>query len=219
MHQRRIVLLFLFLFLATAPSRGAETSPGAIIEQNAAKAVAAIQKRSQHSSLDVGAIRTIFIETMEPLFDYREMTLRTLGRYARKYGKDRKGIEELTGVFREFLRQLFRTTLLPKTEFEHLKEVRVTDELIKGRYARVKTQSIVETSGETSVLDVNYMLVRHGKTWQIYDMEIDGYGIVGSYRSQFASVLKNHGLKDLIQRLREKTAEMKREETSKKKTS
>jgi phospholipid transport system substrate-binding protein len=51
-------------------------------------------------------------------------------------------------------------------------------------------------------IDLNYSLARFGNEWKIYDFSVDGISMVQSYRSQFASTLKNGGMSKLIVQLK-----------------
>ena len=50
-------------------------------------------------------------------------------------------------------------------------------------------------------ISVVYNLERQGDSWLIYDFSIENVSMVQSYRSQFANVLEQGGVKLLIQRL------------------
>ncbi len=51
-------------------------------------------------------------------------------------------------------------------------------------------------------IQVSYNMIRRGNTWKVYDFSIEGISMVNSYRSQFAGVLANQGMKGLLVRLR-----------------
>ncbi len=187
--------------------------PRDLIASNARRAVQRARESGGSGAASVDKMRTVFVEQMEPLFDYRELTMRTLGVHARKYSEAE--VKALTGVFRDFLRQLFRSTLLPKNTFQNLERVDVTDELIRGRYARVATVAMVRRENKPETLPVVYLLVNtRDKKWSIYDMEIDGYSIVSNYRAQFDAVLKNKPLAELMKILGEKTRNLVKENTA-----
>ena len=44
---------------------------------------------------------------------------------------------------------------------------------------------------------------KKNQQWNVYDVEIMGVSIVQTYRSQFAGILKNQSIEDLLKKLRE----------------
>jgi len=45
--------------------------------------------------------------------------------------------------------------------------------------------------------------------WTVYDIVVDGVGLVSSYRSQFTSVLRTSSFADLLDRMRVREASIK----------
>jgi phospholipid transport system substrate-binding protein len=43
-------------------------------------------------------------------------------------------------------------------------------------------------------LPITFMLERHGYDWMVYDVTVDGVGMVENYRTQFDRVIKRQGL-------------------------
>ncbi len=57
-------------------------------------------------------------------------------------------------------------------------------------------------SPDTDPVRVTYRLVRLGGNWRLYDMSVEGVGLIDSFRSQFADILGNGGSMDeLLKRI------------------
>jgi len=57
-------------------------------------------------------------------------------------------------------------------------------------------------------LPITFMLERRGQDWMVYDVAVDGVGMVANYRAQFDHVIKRQGLKQLLDDLRAKQKQL-----------
>lgn len=98
------------------------------------------------------------------------------------------------------------TTLLMRTYASALtnyKDQEVTFYPVRGGYAG---QSSVEVTSEISspssdTIRVTYRLLRKGNVWRLYDMSVEGVGLIESFRSQFADILSQGDMNLLLQRM------------------
>lgn len=74
---------------------------------------------------------------------------------------------------------------------------------IRGGYAgktNVEVSSeIVSSSAEP--IRVTYRLVRSGSGWRLYDMSVEGVGLIDSFRSQFSDILASGNMDQLLKRI------------------
>jgi phospholipid transport system substrate-binding protein len=63
--------------------------------------------------------------------------------------------------------------------------------------------------GDTAV---EFWLRNNKGQWMVYDVTVDGVGLVSSYRSQLDSVLRNASFTELVDRLRSREASVKVEQ-------
>lgn len=75
--------------------------------------------------------------------------------------------------------------------------------------AEVKTR-LVGSKVDTTL---DFRLIRTGDRWLVYDAILDGASLVGSYRAQFASIIRDGSLGELMEKLQEKTLLVKLFET------
>lgn len=79
----------------------------------------------------------------------------------------------------------------------------------KATCAEVKTR-LVGSKVDTTL---DFRLKRTGDGWLVYDAILDGASLVGSYRAQFASIIRDGSLGELMEKLQEKTLLVKLFET------
>ena len=75
----------------------------------------------------------------------------------------------------------------------------------EDRFAEVKTQ----LKGEKVDTSVDFRLLRVSGDWLVYDVVIDGAGIVSNYRSQFTSIIRDVSYGGLIKKMKQKAIAVK----------
>ena len=127
------------------------------------------------------------------LFDFAEMSKRTLGAYW----------DERTPAERQDFVRLF-TGVIQRAYFskidEHGTEKTVfRSERVDGGNAVVGT-TLLLARGATMPLE--YAMHRTSGRWRIYDLNIDGVSLMANYRSQFGRIIRTSSYADLVARLR-----------------
>jgi phospholipid transport system substrate-binding protein len=137
--------------------------------------------------------RTRLREAVAPYFDFQGMAKRSLG----IYWKDRSSSEreEFTRLYQELLANSYAG----KIESYQGEKILYGKETIDPPYAVVHT-GIVMTKGQE--IPVNYLLLREGSRWRIYDVVIEGISLVNNYRSQFGSIIERSSFSDLMKKLK-----------------
>ena len=143
----------------------------------------------------INEIRTIINE----VFDWQELSRRTLGREWKKFSPDQQ--KEFVTLFEELLKGIYADRILAYTQekIEFGKET----ELKKGR---VEVESYIITTDNKKVPLFYRMTDKNGQ-WRVYDVVIEGISMVKNYRGQFRQILSTKKPEDLLQTLREKTKE------------
>jgi phospholipid transport system substrate-binding protein len=144
-------------------------------------------------SAKIDEIRTIINE----VFDWQELSRRTLGREWKKFSPDQQ--KEFVSLFEKLLQDIYADRVLAYTseEIEFGKET----ELKKGR---VEVESHIITTDGTKV-PLFYRMTNKSGQWKCYDVVIEGVSMVKNYRGQFREILSKKKPEDLLQTLREKT--------------
>jgi phospholipid transport system substrate-binding protein len=138
--------------------------------------------------------RHLAVAVLHQVFDFREMSRRSLGANARRY-RDR--VEEFTPLFVSLLEQAY----IEKLEENGNGKIDYVKELVDGEMALVETKTKLKDGTEYSV---NYKLNSGPSGWRVYDVVIEGVSLVNNYRAQFDRFLSKKSFDELLQTLREK---------------
>ena len=133
------------------------------------------------------------------VFDYQELSRRTLGREWKKFSPDQQ--KEFVTLFEKLLEGIYADRILAYTheKIEFGKET----ELKKGR---MEVESYINTTDNKKV-PLFYRMTNKSGQWRVYDVVIEGISMVKNYRGQFREILSKKKPEDLLQTLREKTKE------------
>jgi phospholipid transport system substrate-binding protein len=148
--------------------------------------LADLQKRPQR--------RHLAVTILHQLFDFQEMSRRTLGANARRYS-DR--LAEFTPLFVGLLEQAY----IGKLEENGDAKIQFLKEIVDGQDIEVETKTRLKDGSEYSV---NYKLKFTPAGWRAYDVVVEGVSLVNNYRSQFDRFLSKKSFDELLQVLREK---------------
>jgi phospholipid transport system substrate-binding protein len=138
--------------------------------------------------------RKLVRAVLQQLFDFQEMSRRSLGANARRY-KGRLG--EFTPLFVDFLEHSYMGVLEKNgdAKIQYLKEI------LDGENLQVSTKTRLKDGSEYSV---DYKLYLSQTGWRVYDVIVENVSLVNNYRSQFDRALKKKSFDALLQDLREK---------------
>jgi len=136
------------------------------------------------------------------LFDFQEMSRRMLGEHWQ--AANPKEQDEFVHLFTQMLDRVYLVNVgnMP------LSSVTFEGEQVSGRFARV-TSRMPSRRGDTAI---EYRLMNRDGRWTVYDIVVDGVGLVSSYHSQFNSILRTSSFADLLDRLRVREASIKAEQ-------
>jgi phospholipid transport system substrate-binding protein len=130
-----------------------------------------------------------------PLFDFREMAMRSLGPQWRRI--DGRQQDEFVTAFRDLLEVTYadQIILYDGHKVEYVREI------VNGNFAEVQTRVIGKEA-----YSVNYRLHLVNGEWRIYDVVAENISIVSNYRSQFSRFLARATFEELLKQLRAKAA-------------
>ncbi|GKS63268.1 organic solvent tolerance ABC transporter substrate-binding protein [Nitrospira sp.] len=136
--------------------------------------------------------------------DYEDMAKRALGWHWTELSDAER--QEFVGLFV----QLLRDTFAGRIDTYAGEQVRYLSEQHEENCAEVKTK----LSGPKVNTLLDFRLVDQDGDWYVYDVVIDGAGIVSNYHAQFASIIRDHSYAGLATKMREKTLVVKAFETT-----
>ncbi len=134
-------------------------------------------------------------------FDWEEMAKRTLGQHWRERTPAEQ--KEFIEVFTDFLEKTYLDKIdsfLGKQPNFSAENIKYINEIIEGTYALVDTKVVMNEES----YPMSYKLINRTNTWMVYDVIVEGVGIVANYRTQFHEILTTSSFKALIEKLKAK---------------
>ncbi|MFQ5736570.1 MAG: phospholipid-binding protein MlaC [Thermodesulfobacteriota bacterium] len=132
---------------------------------------------------------------VEQMFDFEEVSRRSLGRYWRARSK-----AERDAFVRLFTRLLAGSYLNRAYEHRNAK-VLYTGEVSRGRKVEVRTKVLTAKGTE---VPINYRLMKKNGRWRAYDMVIEGVSLMSTYRTQFNQKIQRSSYEALVEDLEQK---------------
>ena len=195
--KRWVCAGFAILLLISSPAAGAESlSPLETLKGPIDKIVTMLNDPSYHDPGKKEEQRNKIWEVARPLFDFNELSRRTLGQDWERFSEKEK--ERFTEVFSEFL----GNTYIDKIQGEyHNEKIVFVTELVRGPVALARTKLL----RESLEIPIDYRMKQVDGNWKVYDVLVEnGVSLVQNYRVQFKSILQKNTPADLIQRLEKK---------------
>ena len=144
------------------------------------------------------ARREALREVIDQRFNYHQMVRRALAKNWR--GRSDQERREFTGLFKKLLENSYASKLESYSD----ETINFTDEVIKGKYALVKTEVV----RKASTITVDYKLINGAGVWKIYDFVIEGVSMVRNYRSQFSKIIRKDSYEGLVRKLTDKVNDL-----------
>ncbi len=190
--------LILLAVLLVAPLQVYASGAKATVEAQINKMLAKMQQPA-FKELSRDAKLTEIRKIINEVFDYKELSRRTLGREWKKFKPEQQS--EFIDLFSKLLENVYADRILAYTH-EKIQFGKET-ELKKGR---VEVESYIITMDNTKV-PLFYRMSNKSGQWRVYDVVIEGVSMIKNYRGQFRQILSKKKPEDLLQTLREKTKE------------
>ena len=133
---------------------------------------------------------------IEKVFDFKELSRRTLGRDWKKMKPEQE--KEFVQLFRELLQGVYADRLLA---YSDQKIIFGKETMLKK--GRAEVQSYLQTS-DSKKIPLFYRLTDKSGSWKVYDVIIEGVSMVKNYRTQFRQILAKDSPDKLLQVLRDK---------------
>jgi len=170
----------------------------AIVETQINKMLARMQEPSFKELPRDGKLEEIR-KIINEIFDYQELSRRTLGRDWKKFNPQQQ--TEFVDLFSKLLENVYADRILAYTheKIDYGKETELSKD-------QVEVESYIITTDNKRV-PLFYRLTLEDGKWRVYDVVIEGVSMIKNYRGQFRQILTNKTPEDLLQTLREKVKE------------
>ena len=189
-----IVLAVLLILPLQVLASGAKDTVEAQINKMLIK-----MKSPEFKALDRQAQIGEISKVINEVFDWQELSRRTLGREWRKFKPEQQ--KEFVSLFETLLQSTYADRVLAYTseKIEFGKET----ELKKGR---VEVESYIITT-DNKKIPLFYRLTNKSGQWRVYDVVIEGISMIKNYRGQFREILKTKKPEELLKTMRGKAKE------------
>jgi len=131
----------------------------------------------------------------DKLFDFIELSKRTLGLNWNKFSPDQR--KEFVELYKTILRDAWvdKITSFTNQRINFIKEVSLSE-------TTIEVQSIIYyEGGETPIY---YRVMKKETDWKVYDVVIEGVSLINNYSTQFREILANNPPEKVIETLRKK---------------
>ena len=203
--RRWAVCTMVFLFLAFSAAAFAAQGPTATLEKAVNRVLDILKSGNYADKTAREALRLQFDPIIHEVFDFEELSWRTVGRPWQAFTEEQKK------TFAGLLAELLTETYIDRIQAYSDEEVLFTGEL-EGKKGNVEVQTVVKMRDKT--IPLNYRMSDRSGEWRVYDVFVEGVSLVKNYRAQFQEILVNGKPEDLIAVLRDKVIAMKKERTA-----
>lgn len=146
--------------------------------------------------------REKFWSLVAPVFDFDELSKRTLARNWAKFSDAQQA--EFAQVFSELLGNIYVDRIQGGYSDE---TIEFGDQILHDSRPLAVVKTFIVSARNR--IPVDYSLIQKGETWRVYDVKVEGVSLVKNYRSQFKEILSKESPDALIERLKQKVAEQK----------
>lgn len=179
----------------TAPVQ--PTDPQQLVEQTTSKVLDTLSSRRPELEKDHNLIYQLTNEIVVPHFDFVTISKYVLAKNWRTASKEQK--LRFIKAFRQMMVKTYATAIL-EYDGNKIEYLPLRDDIAKGD---VIVRSEFYLPGKPAV-SINYNLHLRSDGWKVYDVSVDGVSIVTTYRTSFASEIRQSSLDTLIERIEEK---------------
>jgi phospholipid transport system substrate-binding protein len=197
MNRKFTVVMLILAVLLVIPLQGYAAAPMETIETGVNKVIAKLSQpgfKDQAKDVQISQLS----ELINTIFDFRELSIRTLGREWKKMNAEQQ--KEFVQLFRELLQGVYADRLLAYSDQKVLFD---KETMLKQGSAEV--QSYLQTT-DGKKIPLFYRLTDKSGDWKVYDVIIEGVSMVKNYRTQFREILTKDSPEKLLQILRDKTS-------------
>ena len=197
MNQKFRTLIYTLVLLLSAIMASADgIQPIDVIQDAIDGALKILNDPKYADGKNVDQLQREVWEVIKDVFDYREISRRSLGRNWKKFSPTQK--KEFVRVFSEFLKRNYLRKL--KSEYRDASFEYDDQVWLSEKQAAVKTT----LKRQTVEISVDYRLLKRNDRWRIYDVNIEGVSMVKNYRSQFNELLSKESPEQLIKRFKKR---------------
>jgi phospholipid transport system substrate-binding protein len=131
----------------------------------------------------------------EKMFDYNELSRRTLGQNWRKFTSEQQ--KEFIELYKSILEDAYANKIVSYTDEKVLFN---KENMLTEKTCEVQTTVVTRKAD----IPIHYRVIEKDGEWRVYDVVIEGVSLVNNYRNQFREILANKSPDTLLDILRKK---------------
>jgi phospholipid transport system substrate-binding protein len=196
MKRSLIVLILALVTLKLSPVPAFAASPLETIQTQVDRALEVLRDPALKAESAKAAKEKKIWAIVDGVFDYTELSKRTLAQYWKRFSPDQQG--EFTRLFGKLLGTVYMDRIIAYKD----------EKVVFGKFTQIseKTAEVQsEVIRSSKSIPIHYRMILENGEWKVYDVVIEGVSLVQNYRSQFREILTNKSPEDLLKILREKT--------------
>lgn len=196
--MRMLKTILFVVSVILSPMISAQSSPIPMLEQTANTIIATLKENKTRLKNNPNIIYNAVEMNLLPIVDVTGMSRSVLGRQAWSKATE----AQKTQFSKAFTRLVIRTYSSPLTQYsDEVVQFLPLRGSLESRFIRVNSV-IVRSEGQN--IPLTYSLVDKEGQWKIYDISVEGVSLLQSFRSQFAQVLQNSTLDEVIKQIEQK---------------
>src|SRR5665811_995663 len=191
----KLLLKVVTVLLCFAGAVQAEVvAPDVLIRETAQEVITIVKQDSGNKADNQKKILALVDAKVLPNFDFARMTQLAVGKYWRTATPEQK--QSLVTEFRNMLvRTYTKVFTVYRDQTVEVKPVKMaTDD------TEVTVKTVISKPGSQPIL-VDYEMKKADSGWKVYDISIDGFSMVMSYRGTVATQIQDSGIDGLIKTL------------------
>lgn len=192
--KKQFVVLILILLL-TIPFPAYAGPPLDTVKGHIDKVLDVLRDPSLKGDSGKSAKKTKIRSITEKMFDYTELSRRTLGQNWKKFNNDQQ--KEFIELYKSILEDAYADKIITYTDEKILfnKENTLTE-----KTCEVQTTIVTKKAD----IPIYYRVIQKEGGWRVYDVVIEGVSLISNYRTQFREILASKSPDGLLDILRKK---------------
>lgn len=204
MKVRIAVMASLVALLLAAPTAVLwAAEPQAVLQGPMEEALSILRDPQYKEASRRAEQRRLIWEVIFKVFDFQEVSRRALARDWGNLTPDQQ--QEFTQVFSDVLGNVYLDRIQGAYQDETI--AYLAEVIHESKPLAVVKTHVVRKSGN---IPVDYSLHKTADGWRVYDVKVEGVSLIKNYRTQFQEILSKGSPAQLIDRLKEKLAEQRK---------
>ena len=201
-----LIATLVLLFAHSIGAQANELAADVLLKQTAEKMINTLNNERNNLKGNPDRVRELVEQELLPHIDIITASRWVLGKHWRTAEKEQK--IKFIRQFRSLLLRFYSNALAEYLDSKDSKPLDISTITflplrMEANEKDVVVRSIIkQDNGQT--VPVNYSMHLTSKGWKVYDVAVEGISVISTYRTSFATEIKQHGIDSLIASLSDK---------------